>query len=134
MNNLQKNDKFQPNENQMKFLEAYLSQEVRESIESLCEKAGVDRTTYYLWLKKPDFNKWFYEQIEVNKHRFAPRILDNLFNLARQTTDKGVIELALKVLDLYTPTNKQINENINITDDTLNKVLENAKKLITVDN
>ena len=131
---LENSKKFQPKETQLAFLEAYLSQEVRMSIEQLAEIAGITAKTYYEWVKNPDFNKWFYEQIEVNKHRFAPRILDNLFNLARQTTDKGVIELALKVLDLYTPTNKQINENINITDDTLNKVLENAKKLITVDN
>ena len=128
---VQNKDIFNPTENQMKFLEAYLSQEVRESINELCEKAGVVRTTYYEWLKKPEFNEWFYKQIEVNKHRFAPRIIDNVFTKAMQenatTQDK---ELALKVLQIYTPTSKTINENIDITNETLEKVLEKAKELI----
>jgi len=130
---LQNKDIFVPSVNQVKFLEAYLSQEVRETIEGLCVKADVQRSTYYEWLKKPEFNEWFYSQIQISKHRFAPRILDNLFNLARQTTDKGMIELALRVLDLYTPTAKQINENIDITDDKINEVLEHAKQLLEVD-
>lgn len=129
--NTQNGNIFTPTENQMNFLEAYLSQEVRESIDSLCDKAGVDRGTYYKWLKKPDFNDWFYKQIEANKHRFAPRIIDNVFTKAMSkeasTQDK---ELALKVLQIYTPTNKQINENINITDETLERVLDRAKELI----
>jgi len=112
--NLQNTNIYTPSETQLKLLEAYLSQEVRESIESLCNKAGVSRVTYYEWLKKPEFNKWFYGQIELNKHRFAPRILDNLFTQAQTTNDKGTIELALKVLDLYTPTQKNINENHNM--------------------
>lgn len=129
--NLQNTNNFTPNENQLKFLEAYLSQEVRETIGELCGKADVSRVTYYEWLKKPEFNEWFYRQIEVNKHRFAPRIIDNVFTKAMQenasTQDK---ELALKVLQIYTPTQKNINENINITDETLNNVLEKAKQLI----
>jgi predicted DNA-binding protein YlxM (UPF0122 family) len=130
---LQNKDIFTPSDNQVKFLEAYLTQEVRMSIEELCNKAGVQRSTYYEWLKKPDFNDWFYNQIQANKHRFAPRILDNLFNQARDTKDKGIIELALRVLDLYTPTAKNINETINITDETLEKILDRAKELITVE-
>lgn len=128
---LQNNNNFTPTEKQLSFLEAYLSQEVRESIESLCDKANVDRTTYYQWLKKPDFNEWFYKQIEANKYRFAPRILDNVFTRAMSkeasTQDK---ELALKVLQVYTPTQKNINENIDITDDKINEVLEKAKELL----
>jgi len=129
---LDKSNKFQPKETQVAFLEAYLSQDVRMTIEELAQKAGITAKTYYEWQKQPEFNEWFYKNIEANKHRFAPRILDNLFNLARQTTDKGMIELALRVLDLYTPTAKNITETIDITDDKINEVLERAKELIEV--
>jgi len=127
---LEKGNIFQPKQTQIDFLEVYLSQEVRKSIEELATEAGVTAKTYYEWRKNPDFNKWFYDQIEINKHRFAPRILDNLFTQAQTTNDKGTIELALKVLDLYTPTQKNINENIDITQEQIDKVLEKAKELI----
>ena len=129
--NLHNINNFTPTENQLKFLEAYLSQENRESIESLCDKADVSRVTYYEWLKKPEFNKWFYEQIEANKHRFAPRILDNVFTKAmhKDATNQDK-ELALKVLQIYTPTQRNINETIDITDQKINEVLERAKELL----
>jgi len=134
MNNNQENSKsFKPNEKQLSFLEIYLSQEVRRSIEDMANEVGINPATYYLWRRNPAFNEWFYNQIQLNKHRYAPAILDNLFTLAKKSNDKGLIELALRVLDLYTPTAKQINENIDITDDKINEVLEHAKQLLEVD-
>lgn len=115
MSNTQENSKnFKPNEKQLAFLELYLSQEVRRSIEDMATEVGINPATYYLWRRNPAFNEWFYDQIQVNKHRYAPAILSNLFTQATTTTDKGTIELALKVLDLYTPTSKNINENHNV--------------------
>ena len=100
-------DDFKPKETQLKFLECYLNQDVRKSIEELCVETGIDKGTYYYWLKNPLFNKWFYEQINANKHRFAPRIIDNCVTQAmRPKATPQQIELALKVLDLYTPTQK----------------------------
>lgn len=112
--NRENSKNFKPNEKQIAFLELYLSQEVRRSIEDMSNEVGINPATYYLWRRNPAFNEWFYDQIQVNKHRYAPAILSNLFTQATTTTDKGTIELALKVLDLYTPTSKNINENHNM--------------------
>jgi hypothetical protein len=125
---------FKPTTKQLNFLESYLKQEVRKPIETLAAESGIDESTYYLWIRRPEFNKWFYDQIQVNKHRFAPRIIDNLFSQARETTDKGMIELALRVLDLYTPTTKNINENYDINYAEMMKVIkEKAIQLTTIE-
>jgi hypothetical protein len=123
---------FKPSELQLSFLESYLSQEVRLSIEQLCKNAGVDKGSYYNWIKKPAFNKWFYDQIEVNKHRFAPRIFDNIFSKAM--SEKASVqdkELALRVLGLYTPTTKTITDNQDY-EKILEEVLSKAKKQLEV--
>jgi hypothetical protein len=123
---------FKPSKAQAEFLEAYLNQETRKTIEELCSEAKVDRTTYYYWIKKPEFNEWFYNQIELNKYRYAPRIMDNIFTKAMgpnaTTQDK---ELALRVLRIYTPTQKNINENHDFNYEAeLEKIINKAKELL----
>jgi predicted Zn-dependent peptidase len=117
---------FIPSEKQMEFLEVFLNQETKRSIEDMAEEIGINPATYYLWKRNHSFNQWFYEQIQVQKHRHAPEIISNLIRKAK--TDKATpqeIELALKVLDLYTPTNKQVNENYNYDG---KKLIEEIKK------
>ena len=125
---------FRPNENQLKFLEVYLSQEVRRSIEDMTTAIGINPATYYLWQRNPDFNEWFYKQIQANKYRYAPRILDNIFTKATSANatvqDK---ELALRVLEVYTPTSKTITETANYEEE-IKKILNQARELIKVDN
>lgn len=128
---LQNTDNYSPTEKQSAFLEAYLSQEVRMSIDELCKTADVSRQTYYEWVKDHDFNKWFYEQIQANKYRFAPRIIDNCFTKAmlKEATVQDR-ELALRVLEVYTPTEKHINENYDIKySDFMKTIKDKAKKL-----
>jgi len=106
---------FKPNDNQLKFLELYLSQEFRRSIEDMSSEIGINPATYYLWRKSEEFCKWFYDQIQVQKHRHTPDIVMNAIRRAKNPEcNNSDIELALRILDVYTPTTKQINENYDI--------------------
>lgn len=120
---------FKPTANQMRYLEMYVSQEVKTPVETLCEMAGITAKTYYEWRKNPAFNKWFYDQIQVQKHRHLPDILMNAIRRAKDPkASPSDIELAMRILDAYTPTTR--TETLDITDKKINEVLERAKELI----
>lgn len=56
--------KFKPTEQMQRFLEARLDLSIAPTITAETEAAGVTRKTYYQWLKKPEFIRWFNEEYE----------------------------------------------------------------------
>ncbi len=50
---------FKPNELQLKLLETMLDTSVSSNITEICSVAGIDRSTYYRWMKDPSFVYWF---------------------------------------------------------------------------
>ena len=66
-NSQHKSPVFVPSPKQVSFLEAYLDPDVKPSIMKICELAGIDKTSYYKWIKDEEFCAWFLGQLE--KHR-----------------------------------------------------------------
>lgn len=92
---------FIPLKPQLAFLEAYLSQEIDSTIESICTAAGVPRRTYYNWREHPEFNEWFLAEVRNATNRFSPAVLVNLFKKASSPdATAAIIELALEVAEL----------------------------------
>ncbi len=54
--------KFDPSENQVKFLQAAINVGTYKNKSSVAEQAGVDRSTWYNWLKEDGFPEWFYSE------------------------------------------------------------------------
>ena len=120
--------KYKPSDNQLAFVEAYLSQEARETIESLCDKSGVKAASYYEWIKDQEFNKWFYDTIRINRFRLVPRILDNVFTRAMsEKATKSDWELALRILDVYNPADKGTDNNDD-NDSTYEEIMKIIKE------
>lgn len=77
-------DLFKPNKKQIAFLKAKLDPQVRPTIEEECKEAGINRQTYYNWLKKPGFLNWL-------RREFKKGMKDNMIYL-----DKLGMALAVK--------------------------------------
>jgi len=54
--------KFNPNENQVKFLQAAINVGTYKNKTSVAEEAGVTRKVWYDWLKQDGFAEWFYTE------------------------------------------------------------------------
>jgi len=68
---------FKPNKKQLKLLETMLDIEVSPTISEVCSVAGIDRSTYYRWMKNPEFKNWFNLQWKEQIQAIEP-ILDKV--------------------------------------------------------
>lgn len=59
MQEQQNSTKFEPTDRQLALLRARLDVEIKPTITAECKEAGIDRGTYYDWMKNPDFVEWF---------------------------------------------------------------------------
>lgn len=119
---------FRPTPEMKRFLEARLNMEIKPTITAECEYAQIDRTTYYLWIKKPDFVAWLNEQWELNAGRLNTWI--DKVGYQKGVKDFRYFELMQTKRHKYQKTIKQnIEGKITITD-ILNKLQDNNQDSI----
>lgn len=118
MKKLPKEEKdFVPEVQQIKFLQVYLNQEQLTPLSELCKLAGIDEGKLKTWQTHPEFNQWFYNELQSNKHRYGARIVSNLaIRAADMKAPAAIVELALGVLGLYHKTS-----TLKIVDDEFQK-------------
>ncbi|MBM4400403.1 MAG: hypothetical protein FJ045_00455 [Crenarchaeota archaeon] len=118
-----------PSKQQLAFLEAYLSQEVDSTIESICQASGVPRRTYYNWRENSHFNDWFLYELRDATDRFTPAVIINLFKKASSSdATAALIELALEFARLLP---KEGREPERATDEEIERrAAEEAIKLL----
>jgi len=91
----------EPNENQLKFLEASLKAKPTVSHRELAEEIGVHYETVKVWFRNKDFEQWWVlEHFHGDRARWTPRVCKAIFEKAVQpdATAKDR-ELALQILD-----------------------------------
>lgn len=129
MDEITKSKKFEPNNNQLRYLEVFKNQTNEDNKSTLAERAGVTTKTIWEWEKNPDFIEWIAGEVDKSVKRYTPAIKLKIFEKA--LSEKATVqerELALRVANEYIPTTR--NENVDVTDDKINKVLEKARELI----
>jgi len=70
----QESTEFMPTPKQFAFMEAFFDQDVPWTISATCKAAGVDRGSYYKWLKDPAFCKWFKEESDKFMAKLVPTL------------------------------------------------------------
>lgn len=75
---------FKPTEPQWRFLEAMVNPEVKPSVSSWTDAAGVGRTTYYDWVKDPAFLEWLQAESERMHRSAISAVHASMFRTAMQ--------------------------------------------------
>jgi hypothetical protein len=92
-----------PSEQQVEVIRLWLDMEQRLSISELCDKAGINRRTWYRWKQNPHFRKYFHKllslEVEVEPVIEAWRCL-------YKAAKRGNVLAATKILEvtgMFTP-------------------------------
>ncbi len=75
---------FNPNKNQMNFLEAYISSE-KSTLKAIAEEAGITPKTVYQWRKNPEYVKWFNNEVAKAMEADLPDIWKDVKRRAKRS-------------------------------------------------
>ena len=112
---------------QAMFLNMYL--EYRGHIGRICKEIGIDRATYYLWIKEPKFAQDLGNLIEFINDSVEGKILEEI-----DAGDRELIKLwaktKMKHRGFVERTEVHNTGNVEISVEELNKAKEHIKKLV----
>ena len=81
-NNEQKQTEFIPTPKQIAYLQALVDPDVPWTISGTCKAAGVNRGSYYEWLKDENFCKWMKEQHDKIMAKMIPHLAKVAWKMA----------------------------------------------------
>jgi hypothetical protein len=89
-----------PNQQQLRYLRAYLDPSTPANIKAVAEAAAVNRRNIYRWLDEPQFCGWFAEQCQrVFMHRL-PAMWQKCLELATEGSPEHIKLIALRTGEL----------------------------------
>jgi prophage antirepressor-like protein len=121
---------FTPNNNQLKYLQVYLNQTNESTRTAICQETGITLKTLCEWEKNNNFREWIRKEVDKTTNKHTPAI--KLKILEKGLKDNATVqerELALRIANEYTPTNKIIHENTDYEAE-IDKLLEKSKEVL----
>lgn len=101
---------FKPTKKHLQFRDLLFSGHSDAQIE---KELNLEHEDLVQMFEEDGFGQWLYEFLQKAKWKYVVRIELNLFKRAiEQKAGAQMIELALRVTDVYTPTSKKINEEL----------------------
>ena len=87
-----------PTESQVRTLGVFLTAEEDVSIRELCKRSGIDSSTFYRWMQRPDFRRWWNDATESVLRGARAGVLAALTKRAEQG-DLSAIKVWLQRFD-----------------------------------
>jgi hypothetical protein len=91
---------FIPNQQQLRYLRAYLDPATPANIKAVAETAKVNRRNIYRWLDDPAFCAWFAEQCERLFRHHVPAMWQKCLELAMAGSPEHIKLIAMRTGEL----------------------------------
>jgi hypothetical protein len=86
-------EKFEPNENQKKWLDTAIKTMSKE-VTAIAEECRIDRTTWYVWIQDPEFVAWYTAEWDRRLKAHSPKL--DVIGMKMAERDPKVLELMMK--------------------------------------